>query len=144
MTTRRTYDVNPEPPAGPEADPQPKGPTGAQKAGTFLKTMAMVAVTALVSVIAVDIYRKYKKPPEPELPEGMLGNPMMGGMMGTSVLPLPIPWPMGGYGMGAPPAANPPQKSASDELELARLNTERAKAEALKAQMDAFLIEDDC
>ncbi len=147
---RRTY-VNPEPPDGeapqPEAAPQP---SGASKAGSFLRSMAVVGVSAIVGVIAVDIYRRIKdRNTEPDaLP---MGNPGMGAMPmmgGGTVVPIPIPWPMGGPGFMAPPQINAPTPNESkmnkaEELELARLNTERAKAEALKAQMEAFLEGDD-
>ena len=63
------------------------------------------------------------------------------------ILPMPIPWPTPmGFMPGAPqiqvPTSNPDRFTKEEELELARLKNETAKAEALKAEMRAWMDEE--
>ena len=74
---------------------------------------------------------------------------MGGGGQGAQVIPLPIPWPTG-MPMAPPQPAQildqmTPNRAPSptEEIELQRLKTEEAKANALQAQANAWMEEEE-
>lgn len=168
MTERRTYYANPE-----DGDDQPQpGPPPPQaeglgtKAWGVGKSLLLAGATAVAAVVAVDLYRKYKRPAEDEQPTANPGGITTLALPGAppSIVPFPMPWPMpmggpmmgpmGGYGMGGYGMGNPHEQAQrnidagtemtpKERIELARLEAETAKSAALKAQMDAFMAEDD-
>jgi hypothetical protein len=161
-TTRRTYHgfhANPE--VDDDAPPPPPPNAGApegvgSKAWGVGKALLLAGATAVAAVIAVDVYRKFtkKKSPEDELlpnpaaPAAMLPGTVnvMPGAPSIMPMPMPMPWPS----FGMQPHMEQAQRNIAgggmtpeEQIKLEQIKAARAKDEALKAQMEAFMNEED-
>lgn len=147
MVTRRTYSPNPTPEQeDPGTPPPPEAP--APSGSSWLATILKIAGGAVVGAVAVDMYRKHfsKTRNEPVDDEGVSPMGALPGAPSVMPMPMPMPFPMPmpmpgwGHGGGALTPNYRDERDLTDheKLEMQRLKTEQAKADALAAQMRAW------
>ncbi len=152
MSRRRTY-RNPNgypPPAAEEPVTDPPVAPGAPdppRRSQWLKWTLSVAAGAVVGAVAVDLYRRHfgaqKNPRNDE--DG--AYTVTGAVPGApSIMPMPMPMPLPMPMPMMPPAQLAPNFGAYDQrpmtdaqrLELARLEAEKAKAEAMTQHLKSW------